>query len=487
MQILVKIAFVFLPFIGATQIAFYRNYANNGYDFGQGIVQLEDSSYTVVGTSGSFASHSQAFLMHVDSLGDLIWSNHFGGTETEWGRRVLYKKNFGYFVCGHSNSFGTGDYDFYMAKVGENGLEEWSETYGDDHWERLMDAALTRDTGAILVGEKENGATGTDIFLVRTDINGDTLWTKTIENPGEDAAKCVSVYQDSLLYIAGNWYHADSSQVKSVIFKMHDDGTMLDTLLFSEFPGNYEINDMQIIDDTLQALGSHQIGNNEWDYTFYRTVLTPGDFTSVFLYNSFVPGNYFGDVFTTYGNNSRRYMAVSYDGTGWTQEGGRDIQIQRTNSFLFYQDQVGSIAQTEPDVNGEIIPTNDGGAILVGYQQSPMVGSGGGTIFLLKIGPDELYAATDQIVSSSTFVSLEEPSNEIYVNVYPNPADERIFVEFPESDLAKYTITDLSGKIALTGEMQGSKSIDCSALPAGIYLLDITTERGRAVKKIVIE
>lgn len=476
--------------MATSQIAFYRNYANNGFDFGQGIVQLEDSSYVIAGTSGSFSGSAQAFLMQVDSTGERIWSNHYGGSETEWGRRVLYKENVGFYLCGHSNSFGSGDYDFYMVKVDESGLEEWSETYGDQNWERLMDASMTRDTGVVMVGEKQNGSFAADMHIVRTNTNGDTLWTKTIENPGDDIATSVSIHQDSIIYVAGTRYHADSSQVKAIVYKIHDDGTMMDTLFFDQYPGSYELNDMQIVGDTLQALGSHQQDtNDEWDYTFFRSELTVNGFGNVFCYNSIVSGNWYGDAFTTYGNgnNSRRYMAVSFDGTPSTLEGGRDVQVQRTNSFLFYQDAVGFLAQTEPDVSGEFIQTSDGGAILVGYQQSLNVGSGGGTIFLLKIGPDEFYPATDAIVSHSALVSIAENPNNIGVAVYPNPSNEFLYLELPDLTRTSYDLISITGNLILSGDLQGKTKIDVGNIPSGIYLLKVRNEKGESINRVVIQ
>jgi hypothetical protein len=181
MQILIKIAFLLLPIMSIGQISFYKHYADNGFDFAQGVVQLEDSSYVITGSSGSYASHSEAFLMHVDSTGNWLWSNHYGGPETDWGQRVLYKKNFGYFIAGYSNSFGIGDYDFYLVKVDENGQEEWSNTYGSDGWDKVMDAVMLRDTGVVMIGERQNGSYGLDMYIVRTDKNGDTLWTRTLE------------------------------------------------------------------------------------------------------------------------------------------------------------------------------------------------------------------------------------------------------------------------------------------------------------------
>lgn len=487
MQILVKIAFVLLPVLASAQISFYRNYSDNSYDFGQGIVQLEDSSYVITGTSGSFADNGQAFLMHVDSLGNKLWSNHYGGDETEWGRRVLYKNNFGFFVCGHSNSFGSGDYDFYMVKVDASGFEEWSKTYGDGNWERLYDAALTRDTGAILVGERQNGVFGTDMYMVRTDKNGDTLWTKTFENMGDDIATSVDTYQDSFIYVGGSLFYADSAQSKGVIYKIHDNGDMLDTLLFKNFPGEYELNDMHVIGDTVQALGSHRMNSSdEWDYTFYRSDITINGFGNISCFNSTVSGDWYGDVFTTYANNAKRYMGFSFENNGNTFVNGRDVVVQRGNTFMFFEWTIGFIEHEEPDVNGEFIPTSDGGAILVGYIQNPIVGPGGGTIFLMKIGPNELYSATNA-GSLSGVVNVEEQFQSIQVNVFPNPAETLLQIELPTNDFGHYQMTDMSGKLLEAGEISGGTQIDVTSIPSGVYLLEVTTSKGKAINRIIIK
>lgn len=488
MQILIKIAFVLLPIFAMSQISFYRNYADNGYDFGQGIVQLEDSSYVVTGTSGSFASHAQAFLMHVDSNGTRLWSNHFGGQESEWGKRVLYKENVGYFLCGHSNSFGAGDYDFYLVKVNSSGLEEWSKTYGNESWERVMDAALTRDTGVIMVGEKDNGMYGTDMYLVRTNINGDTLWTRTFEHIGDDIATSVDVYRDSIFYVGGTWYDSDSLQSKGIIYKILDDGTMLDTLSFSNYPGEYELNDLHVIGDTVQALGSQRLNNaDQWDYTFYRAQITVNGFGNVSCFNSTVGGDWHGDVFTSYGNNSTRYMGMSFENNANTYPGGRDVQVQRGNNFMFFQDGVAFLAYEEPDVNGEIIRTSDGGAILVGYHQFPLIGSGGGTIFLLKIGPNELYPVTNVPVVHSALVNVEEQQNLISASVYPNPATTLLHIELPTNEEASYRFYDFSGKVVTNGRMNGTSTLSLQDFQSGIYLLEVQTQNGKAINRVIIQ
>lgn len=472
----------------SAQISFYRQYANNGFDFGQGIVQLEDSSYAVTGSSGSFASHSEAFLMFVDSLGNWKWSGHYGGSETDWGRRVLYKKDVGFYICGYSNSFGNGGYDFYMVKTDEAGTEEWSKTYGGAGWDRAMDAIMTRDTGVVMVGERQNGIYGMDMYVVRTNIDGDTLWTHTFENPGDDIANAVDLYEDSILVVAGNHFYADSSQTKGIVYKITDAGVLLDTLVFSEYAGDYELNDVLVSGDTIRAVGSQlQDSASNWALAYYWCRTNSTGFYDLLLFREQLDGDWHADVFTDYGNGDRLYEAHSFENNANTYPGGRDAMIQKGNEYMFWLASVQFLAMEEPDVNGQIIRTNDGGAIHVGYHQNPLVGSGGGTVFLYKIGPDELYPAFNITQFHSQLVSVKEASESIEVSVYPNPANDFLNVELPSSEPYDYKLLDASGKVVSSGEVYNSGKIQLSGFVSGVYFLHVGNERGNAINRIIIQ
>ena len=490
MQILIKIAFLLLPIMSIGQISFYKHYADNGFDFAQGVVQLEDSSYVITGSSGSYASHSEAFLMHVDSTGNWLWSNHYGGPETDWGQRVLYKKNFGYFIAGYSNSFGIGDYDFYLVKVDENGQEEWSNTYGSDGWDKVMDAVMLRDTGVVMIGERQNGSYGLDMYIVRTDKNGDTLWTRTLENNGNDVANAVDLYQDSILVIGGNRFNADSSQVKPILYLMTEAGVIFDTLDFSNYSGEFELNDVQVLNDTVQALGSQRDNDQDfWGLNYYRTEISAMEFVGDFSYVENLTGDWHGDCFTWYDDASNRYLAFSFENNVNTFEGGTDVMIQYGTNLMFYINTVQFLAMVEPDVNGEIIPTSDGGAMLVGYHQNPLVGSGGGTMFLYKIGPNEVYpdASNPTTVLHSNLVSIKEEFSAIDLKVYPNPANDLLNVDVPTNEIHHFQIFDSSGKTILSGALNGSGSIDVNTFVSGVYLLKISNASGQAIHRVIIQ
>lgn len=488
MQILIKIAFVLCPMLVSAQISFYKLYADNGYDFGQGIVQLEDSSYVITGSSGSFAENSEAFLIRIDSAGTRLWSMHYGGSESEWGRRVLYKQNFGFFLCGHSNSFGSGDYDFYLVKTDANGNEEWSNTYGGSGWDRLMGAAMTRDTGTVLVGSTQNGIYDNDMYVVRTNASGDTLWTKTFKNVGDDIANDVVVYHDSLIVVAGNTYFQDSLQTKGICYLMHDDGTMIDTVIYSNHSGDYELNDILIYGDQLQGVGSQKKdAQDQWDYQFFYADLTGTAINNPTSSESEVDGDWHGDVATAFGDNSKRYMGLSFENNANTYLNGRDIMIQQCNSIFYYEATAAFIAQNEPDVNGELIRTSDGGAILIGYQQSPLLGVGGSSIFLYKIGPGDVYPATENVFGYSSIVNQEEIVANLDVSLYPNPASTSVFVEVPEQGTYTLEMVDASGKMVYTESFQNSQSLNVSSIQSGLYLVRIYNDKGFKIQRLILE
>jgi hypothetical protein len=112
-----KYLIVFIvPFWSMSQISFFRTYSNGGFDRGEGVCQLKDSSYLITGSSSSFTDSKQAFIMHVDSLGNFLWSKHYGGNEADKGRRIFGVENDGIYVIGQSNSVGTSFYDAYFLK-----------------------------------------------------------------------------------------------------------------------------------------------------------------------------------------------------------------------------------------------------------------------------------------------------------------------------------------------------------------------------------
>jgi hypothetical protein len=73
-------------------------------------------------------------------------------------------------------------------------------------------------------------------------------------------------------------------------------------------------------------------------------------------------------------------------------------------------------------------------------------------------------------------LSIDSPTTNLLVKVYPNPAKEVIFIAHPSSNSFKVFISDLTGKVLLQKEVGKQEPINIEKYPTGTYLINVTTE-----------
>ncbi len=97
------------------------------------------------------------------------------------------------------------------------------------------------------------------------------------------------------------------------------------------------------------------------------------------------------------------------------------------------------------------------------------------------------------VITNSTLNTVTDPSsideiNSIDAAVFPNPASSTVQIVLSKESTAIYTLTDLAGKVILSGNFQGtSASVNVSALPQGVYLLNVATAEGNSVHKVLVQ
>lgn len=487
MRILGIIVFVFIGFVSNGQISFFKLYSDSGDDAGHGIIQLEDSSYMVTGSSSSFlSSGSQAFLLHVDSVGKYLWSTHYGGAEAEVGRRVMHLPGDGFYIAGYTNSIGAGGYDYYLVKTDESGVQQWEKAYGKSGWERVNDAALTSDNGVIMVGETNSNPTDNkDGYIVRTDSNGDTLWTHTFgSDAGDDYLSEIEPLNDSVFYMVGRTYVQDSLKTKAYIMKMKEDGTLLwsDTIGSN---GEYGFNGLHYNGTEIMVVGERIApGTDVVSEYFYRH--DPVTESVIFQYHNDHPqGINRAMVVTSYGDPNQRYIGYQYFNQ-FSFPDGYDVSIAKANEFLSWQANAVAVNYPKPDYINELIKTSDGGAIGVGKTNSEGEGVGVNHVYLAKIGPGELYPNTTVPHVIDQLVSVSEELLDDGLTVYPNPASTTLLIEMPASVSADVTLINGLGQVVWQQRVFGGAEIAVSDLRPGIYYLQTNTNGIGNVRKIAV-
>jgi hypothetical protein len=132
------------------------------------------------------------WLVKTNALGDCTWSRTFGGTREDFCSSVRQTTDGGYILAGYTYSFGADSADGWLLRTNENGDSLWSRRFGGIYGDWLSDAQETPDGGYIAVGGTESfGAGNTDFWLLKTNAAGDLIWSRTFGGSGGDNAVAV--------------------------------------------------------------------------------------------------------------------------------------------------------------------------------------------------------------------------------------------------------------------------------------------------------
>jgi hypothetical protein len=182
-----------------------RTYGGPGEDYAFSARQCADSGFIICGTTYSYgAGQSDIYLIKTNAAGDTQWTRTYGGAQSEHGHSVQQTADSGYVICGTTLSFGAGAADIWLIRTDANGDTLWTRTFGGDTADLGHSVGQTADHGFILCGETSSfGAGNYDAWVIKTDSMGDTLWTRTFGGDNEDVGYSVQPTTDGGYIIAG--------------------------------------------------------------------------------------------------------------------------------------------------------------------------------------------------------------------------------------------------------------------------------------------
>ena len=146
-----------------------------------------------------------AWLVKTDSAGNQQWNRYFGGNDVDRGYAVKQTADGGYILTGYTDSFGAGLYDMLLIKTDTSGNAQWTKTFGGTGRDYGNSVQQTSDGGFIVLGYTLSfGAGGDDVYLVKTDANGNEEWSKTFGGSASDVGFFISQTNDGSFIITGH-------------------------------------------------------------------------------------------------------------------------------------------------------------------------------------------------------------------------------------------------------------------------------------------
>jgi len=432
---------------------FYRAFSSDG-------CILSDGSFVITGKCLEDTNSSVGlYLEKINSDGTTEWSKIYDYPSTkEEGYGITCLPDGGFAVCGRVNGTGSSAGQAWLLRTDAQGDTLWTRTWG----------GRVHGTGSLGEGQA---------WLLRTDAQGDTLWTRT-------------------------WGTGYSSYAKSVVFNNNE------LCVFT-----------QVMDDTLSShLGPHLLffdinGNYirgvAFGYLFYHEpaslcIASDGGYTFVsHLMSSIWHTDQYGETLWWHniptgpmdiheGFCVRRTMDSGYIFSGWTgywMEPGPNnpnaqvLQVDTDNTqdaWLVRYSEEGEYLWGIAEERGvsyhyySVVQLPEGGYVAGG--------TWGGSGYLARFAPE-------------TGIEVEEPSPVITLDMFPNPFSSVLSVSFnlPESGEASVLVYDLSGRLVGTVADEvfpsGENTVQWTVpegVSSGCYLIRYNAGSESAVETVVL-
>lgn len=149
---------------------------------GNSLVLAHDGNIVIAGYNTSSSTGYDATLVKADaSTGDTLWTRKFGGSYSDAFYKVRNTNDGGLVATGFSNRANASQPAMILVITDANGKSIKNKTYGGSAYTQGFSVISNADSGYLVAGIiQKTSNSDRDIYLVRTDKSGDTLWTKSL-------------------------------------------------------------------------------------------------------------------------------------------------------------------------------------------------------------------------------------------------------------------------------------------------------------------
>jgi len=462
----------------------WTNIYVDGYEsYGCSVQQTTDGGFIATGyTVQSGSLFGDVYLVKTDARGDTLWTRAIGGNSDDYGDEVKLTDDGGYIVVGVTDPPGVMYGDIYLIKTDANGDTLWTRSYGEpENSDFGSSVAQTLDGGYIVAGNVNPDNNTCYIHLMKTDADGDTIWTKTFTD-SEGQGNSVIQLQDGNYIITGIVWPLCEGKV--FLMKIDENG---DTLWNRTYGG-----DAPLSDDSGNSVQQTQDGGF---IIAGSTVSYGAGANDVYLIKTDSEGDtLWTKTYGGYYNEYGRSVDQTYDGgyiiTGYTQSFSTvmwyDLYLIRTDSLgdTLWTCTFGDSGIGDVDMGRSVQQTEDGGFIVAGSTRSYTPDTSN-RLWLLRLRWDGVLVGD---------IGLIQPQEFTLYPAYPNPFNSktRLVFSLPMPINVILNVYDINGREVVkladgyrsAGEYEAV--FDGSGLASGIYFTRFTAGNFSQTRKMLL-
>ncbi|MFI5219741.1 MAG: T9SS type A sorting domain-containing protein [Bacteroidia bacterium] len=186
-----------------------------------------DNGYILTGlTNSSGAGEGDIYLLKLDSAFNIEWAKTFGGPLSDFAEHIQQTADSSFVIFGTTQSFGAGGLDCYIIKTDQQGNLLWSKTYGGADDDKVIKGLVLNDGSILLPAFTNSFGAGGDMMLIKLDVNGDTLWTRIIGGADFDFATSVNLVNNGNYIFSGRSISYGAGNRDAVLLETDSNGNL---------------------------------------------------------------------------------------------------------------------------------------------------------------------------------------------------------------------------------------------------------------------
>lgn len=493
------------------------------YDFDPGI---GTSDHTSVG-------NSDIFILKIDLNGNYTWSKTFGGAQNEQGNTIDVDLDGNIYTAGYYESIvdfdpgpgvnqhtSNGSFDIYVQKLDENGNFVWVATYGGVGYDIGEEIAVDEnshvylsggfyetvdfDPGPGIVNATSNGTM--DVFVQKLDENGDLLWINTFGGSAFDPVSSLTLDDYSNVYTVGMFRNTVDFDPSPNIENLTSSGNADVFIQKLTNDGNF---------DWVESIGGVGVDSGSSFFVKDNAMYATGRFWSTVDFDfsngveelSPTGGN--EDAFilklTTCDSDSTIDAQVSCSSYTWindmTYTSSNNTathtltNVSGCDSVVTLNLTITTIDSSINQLDGITLEANSSG---LNYQWldcndsfSPISGENGQLFEANENGNYAVQVTNNNCIDTSNCIAINSVGMDMIselsdIEIFPNPTTGKVTLSLSTEQTKTVVLTNSLGKHLKTiKDINGKISIDLSSFSDGLYFLQLQTEGGSTIKRII--
>ncbi|MCE3277985.1 MAG: hypothetical protein K0S44_176 [Bacteroidetes bacterium] len=168
-------------------VNWFKNYGGINEECFTSIKRTSDNGFCLAGTTTSFGSGFQdGYVLKVDNEGNKEWSKAFGGSDTDYTSSVKQTADGNYIITGGSYSYGPGSGDALIVKLNSYGEVIWQNTFGGPGVDSGNDIIEAGNGGYVMLGHTGSSSDNFNVYIIKTTVNGDIEFSRSFGDNGSD-------------------------------------------------------------------------------------------------------------------------------------------------------------------------------------------------------------------------------------------------------------------------------------------------------------